>query len=205
MTRVTLSSSGNHNKKLRLMIMDTVPRLVAHRKLVTNTEMRFEKVEKMKTTYIMSVLTSLILMSIIYVVYPRNNISELETRVDNIDQLITQLEANNTQLIASVNNALDEQTAYFDTVQAQLTTSIQAVEESQSTDLTSLNDDIAAVKSLVENEASQRSASITTLKKSIDAINTSLSNLYEEVSALEAAIEDIKMRVNLVEINDYSS
>jgi hypothetical protein len=161
----------------------------------------------MKTSFIMSVLVSLILVSVIYVVGPRNSISELETRVDNITLTITQLEASNTKLIASINDALNDQMAYVTNVQEQLADSIQTLEKNQSADLTSLNNDISTVESLVQSEAAQRTASIKTLTNNIDVIDDSLSDLLkemsslesdllEEMSDLEAAVEDLEEEVS---------
>jgi flagellar biosynthesis chaperone FliJ len=124
-------------------------------------------------------------VTLIFVIGPRNSISKLETRVDNIDQIITQLEANNTQLIASLNDSLNKQTTYFTAVEEQLTASIQTVEKNQSI----LNNDILTVKSMVQNEVTQRSASITTLTNSINSLNTSLSNLSQKVSDLEEDLD----------------
>jgi hypothetical protein len=146
-------------------------------------------------TFIMSVLTSLVLVTVILVVGPCNSISKLETRVDNIDQIVTQLEANSTQLTASLNEALSEQTTNFGVVQEQLTSSIQAVEANQSTALTSLADDISTVKALVQNETAQRATDTNTLTNKINALNTSLASLSAEVSALETTVADLVAEV----------
>jgi predicted PurR-regulated permease PerM len=118
-------------------------------------------------TLIVAVLISLILVLIVSFTGPGRSISKLTTRVDNLEQLITQLDANNAQLTASLNDALNKQTDYFSVIQGQLTASIQTstqtVEKNQATALTSLNNDISTVKSLVQNEAAQRSADTTAL------------------------------------------
>jgi exonuclease VII small subunit len=155
-------------------------------------------------TFIVSVVTSLILMTIIFVVGPRSTISKLATRTDSLEQAVTQLEDSHTKLTASLTDSFNNQTAYVKTVEEQLTAS-----------LTDLNNTISTLKSSVQNEAAQRSSDtatltnkinaanaslsdLSTLKNDINTINNSLSALSTKVSTLQAIVKDLEAASNLV-------
>jgi exonuclease VII small subunit len=140
--------------------------------------------------FFMSVITSIVLVSIFIAVGPIRSISKLETKVESLEAIVTQLEANQTQLASSVNDALSQQTTYLNMVQEQLSGSIQTVADSQSTALSSLDSNIVEMKSLVQNEAVQRAASISSLTDDIDAIEVSIANLSEEMADLTEDSDD---------------
>lgn len=124
--------------------------------------------------------------------------------MDNIDQRLTKLEASNAQLAdsltasltASLNDALNKQTANIKSVQDQLTASIQTVDKNQSAALTNLNNTISGVKSSVQDEATKRATDTTTLTDKVNTINTSLSALTTRVSTLETSVKNLKAAVS---------
>jgi hypothetical protein len=146
-------------------------------------------------TYILSVITSLILVMIIIITIPQNGISNLKNRASSIEQNVLTLYNMVKADASSANETLQQFNTSLGLYQTQLSSSLQTQNENQTASLTNLetklNNNIATVQSSIQSETTQRSADFNNLNSQISTITNSIATLTSQISSLETSISNL--------------
>jgi archaellum component FlaC len=146
--------------------------------------------------YIMAVVTSLILVTIIFFSGPNRSISKIEKRVGTIEKNITALDTYNKSLASSINSTFSQINTYISLFKDQLSSSSQSEYAQQTAALSSLNvslaNQLSALQATIQLEAAQRTADLNSLKTEFNTISSSVSSLTTKVASLETTVAAIE-------------